>query len=99
MKAPDRNAVREAAEFRDLIRSEVGRCERIVRSLLDAARPDPSATADVAAAIVTELRPLERPPAFERVRVTSRIPKGMVNARIDADSMKQVVMALASNAA
>jgi signal transduction histidine kinase len=99
MKSPDRNAAREAAEFRDLIRSEVGRCERIVRSLLDAARPDPSATADVAAAIGTALRLLERHPAFERVRVTSRIPKGMVNARIDADSMKQVVMALASNAA
>lgn len=99
MKAPDREAVREAAEFRDLIRSEVGRCERIVRSLLDAARPDPGATADIAAAIGTALRLLERHPAFERVRVKPKMPRGLINARIDADSLKQVVIALASNAA
>jgi signal transduction histidine kinase len=97
--APGRKARREASEFRDLIRSEVARCERIVRSLLDAARPTPGSTTDLGATVGTALRLLERHPAFARVRVVSRIPGGLPAARIDADSLKQVVMALAVNAA
>jgi two-component system NtrC family sensor kinase len=88
----------EAREFRDLIRGEVARCERIVRSLLDAARPDPGSTADVAATVGTALRLLERHPSFARVKVVARTPRGLM-ARIDPDSLKQVVMALALNAA
>ncbi len=88
----------EAREFRDLIRSEVARCERIVRSLLDAARPHAGTDADVAATVGAILRLLERHPAFARVKVVSKIPRGMT-ARIDPDSLKQVVMALAINAA
>jgi PAS domain S-box-containing protein len=92
-------AAREAREFRDLIRGELARCERLVRSLLDSARRDPSSTADVPAVVGTALRLLERHPAFAKVRVVSRLPSGLPSARIDADSLKQVVMALASNAA
>jgi two-component system NtrC family sensor kinase len=94
-----RKARREALEFRDLIRGEVARCERIVRSLLDTARSTPGTTAEVAAAVDTTLRLLERHPAFARVKVISRIPPGLPPARIDPDSLKQVVIALAVNAA
>jgi two-component system NtrC family sensor kinase len=97
--APGRKAHREATEFRDLIRGEVTRCERIVRSLLDAARPTAGATADVGVVVATALRLLERHPAFARVRVVSRIPADIPQGRIDADSLKQVVIALAVNAA
>jgi two-component system NtrC family sensor kinase len=90
---------REAREFRDLIRGEVARCERIVRTLLDSARPDAGTTADIRSVVGTALRLLERHPAFTRVRVVSRIPGDLPRARIDPDSLKQVMMALASNAA
>jgi signal transduction histidine kinase len=99
MKAPGGGPRREARAFRDLIRSEVARCERIVRFLLDAARPNPAPSADVGVIVETALRLLERHPAFSRVRVLSRIPKELPQARIDPDSLKQVVMALAVNAA
>jgi two-component system NtrC family sensor kinase len=98
LQAPTRSSRREAREFRELIRGEVARCERIVRSLLDAARPDPGMICDVTSTVAKSLRLLERHPAFARVRVVSRIPKDL-SARIDPDSVKQVVMALAVNAA
>jgi two-component system NtrC family sensor kinase len=99
MKSGDSGVAREAREFRDLIRGEVARCERLVRSLVEAARHDPRTTTDLRAAVATALRLLERHPAFARVSVVSRIPPALPEARIDADSLKQVVMALASNAA
>jgi two-component system NtrC family sensor kinase len=95
----NRKARREALEFRDLIRGEVARCERIVRSLLDTARSTAGSSAELAAIVGTTLRLLERHPAFARVKVVSRIPPGLPAARIDPDSLKQVVMALAINAA
>ncbi len=95
----DAEASGEAREFRDLIRSEVSRCERLVRSLVDSARPHPSSNADVAAVVATALRLLARHPAFVKVRVTSRIPERLPPAGIDSDSLMQVVMALAANAA
>jgi two-component system NtrC family sensor kinase len=89
---------REARQFRDLIRTEVARCERIVRFLLDSARPSPGTSTDVSATVGTALRLLERHPAFARIRVAARIPSDLPPARIDPDSLKQVVMALAMNA-
>jgi two-component system NtrC family sensor kinase len=97
VKAPG-SAAREARQFRDLIRREVARCERIIRFLLDSARPDPGRTADVSATVGTALRLLERHPAFARIRVVARVPRALPPARIEADSLKQVVMALAMNA-
>lgn len=99
LKSPERKTQREAREFRDLIRDEVARCERIVRSLLDSARPDPGGTADIATVVGTGLRLLERHPAFARIRVVPRIPRDLPPGRIEPDSLKQVVMALAMNAA
>jgi signal transduction histidine kinase len=89
---------REARRFRDLIRREVARCETIVRFLLDSSRPSPGTTADVAGTVSLALRLLERHPTFARVRVRSRLPPTLPPARIEPDSLKQVVMALAVGA-
>lgn len=88
----------EARLFRDLIREEVARCERIVKFLLDSARPDPATRADLDATVGTALKLLERHPAFSRIKVKATLPARLPAARIDPDSLKQVVMALAMNA-
>jgi PAS domain S-box-containing protein len=95
----DARQQREATEFRGLIRSEVARCERIVRTLLGAARRDTGTTADVAATVATALKLLERHPALSGVRVVASVPKKLPRTRIEPDSLQQVVMALALNAA
>jgi signal transduction histidine kinase len=94
----DRRSAREARQFRDLIRSEVARCERIVRFLLDSSRTAPGERADLGATVALALRLLQRHPSLTRLRVRASVPKGLPPARIDADSLKQVVMALAMNA-
>ena len=94
----DRRSAREARQFRDLIRAEVARSEKIVRFFLDSSRAAPGERTDVAAIVALALRLLERHPAFARLRVRADVPKGLPPARIDADSLKQVVMALATNA-
>ncbi len=99
LAAPREAERSEAREFRDLIRNEVARCERILSTLLRSARPDPASVADLGSVVDTVLRLLERHPAFTRVRVVRRIPGGLPPARIDPDSLKQVVIALATNAA
>ncbi|MCU0241424.1 MAG: ATP-binding protein [Vicinamibacteria bacterium] len=95
----DSEARSDAEEFHGLIRSEVMRCERILSTLLRSARPDRSQSADLAVIVDDTLRLLERHPAFTRVRVVKRIPAHLPPARIDPDSLKQVVIALATNAA
>jgi signal transduction histidine kinase len=94
----DRRSAREAKQFRDLVRQEVARCERIVRFLLDSSRTAPGERADLGATVALALRLLERHPALARLRVRVAVPKVLPRARIDADSLKQVVMALAMNA-
>lgn len=89
---------REARQFRDLIRHEVARCEKIVRFLLDSSRGGPGERADVVATVALALRLLERHPALARLRLRSSLPKDLPHARVDPDSLKQVVMALAMNA-
>jgi signal transduction histidine kinase len=93
-----RHDAREAKQFRDLIRAEVARCEAIVRFLLDSSRAGDEDRADVGATVSLALRLLERHPAFARLRVRAAVPGGLPPARIGADSLKQVVMALAVNA-
>jgi PAS domain S-box-containing protein len=99
LEAPTDKSRREASEFRDLIRGEVARCERILRSLLHSARPDPAPSADVGVTVGAVLRLLERHPAFTRVRVVRRLQRSLPATHIDPDSLKQVVIALAINAA
>jgi two-component system NtrC family sensor kinase len=93
-------AAREARQFRDLIFAEVARCERIVRFLLDSARPaaEAGSTADIPATVGTALRLLERHPAFTKIKVVSRVPAELPRVRTDTESLKQVVMSLAMNA-
>jgi signal transduction histidine kinase len=69
-----------------------------VKFLLDSARPDTGTRTDVRATVATALRLLERHPAFARVTVRSSIPADLPKARIEPDSLKQVVMGLAMNA-
>jgi signal transduction histidine kinase len=99
LRAPGEAARREAAEFRDLVRSEVERCERLVRSLLDSARPSPGRAADVAETVATVMRLLERHPAFRRVKVATELGRRLPEVAIEPDSLRQVVLALAVNAA
>jgi signal transduction histidine kinase len=91
-------SAREARQFRDLIRVEVARCEKIVRFLLDASRAAPGDRADLGSTVALALKLLERHPAFARLRVKASLPEALPPARMDADSLKQVVMALAMNA-
>jgi signal transduction histidine kinase len=93
----DRTTKREARQFRDLIRTEVSRCEALVRSVFDASRPSTRGTADIAETVSLALRLLERHPTFARIRVRKSLRK-LPRASIDADSLKQVVMALATSA-
>jgi signal transduction histidine kinase len=94
----DRRSAREAREYRDLIRAEVARSEKIVRFLLDSSRAGPGDRADVGEIVALALRLLERHPALSRLKVRASVPPGLPAARIGADSLKQVVMALAMNA-
>lgn len=99
LRNPSRKARKEATEFRELIRNEVGRCERIVRSLLDSARPAGGDTADVAGVVRSALKLLERHPAFRRLKVVAQIAPRVPSVRIEPDSLRQVIIALAVNAA
>jgi len=97
----DREARREARQFRDLIRTEVSRCERIVQFLLHSSSTGPNGDepADVGETLALALRLLERHPALARVRLRTSLPKALPRVRIDADTLKQAVMALVTNAA
>ena len=93
-----RDARREARQFRDLIRTEVHRCERIVQFLLDSSREGKGERADVRETLALALRLLERHPALARLKVRVALPAELPRVRIDADSLKQVAMALVMNA-
>ena len=91
-------ARREAKKFRELIKGEVARCERLVRTLIESSRPGRSDVSDLKAEAEIVTRLVERHPAFARVKVVSRIPEKLL-AGIDPDSLRQVLIALATNAA
>jgi signal transduction histidine kinase len=98
LRAPDEGARREAAGFRDLVRTEVARCERLLRTLLESARPSAGRRAELGATVPAVLRLLERHPAFQHVEVVSRLAPDLPPAAIEPDSLRQVVLALAVNA-
>jgi signal transduction histidine kinase len=89
---------REARQFRDLIRTEVARCERIVQFLLDSSREGGGERADVGETLAVALRLLERHPALARLRVRNSLKRDLPAVQIDSGSLKQVVMALVLNA-
>jgi signal transduction histidine kinase len=90
---------REARQFRDLIRAEVERCERIVQFLLDSSREGDSEHSQLGETLALALRLLERHPALARLRVRTRLPRTLPAVAIDKGALKQVVMALVMNAA
>lgn len=94
-----RDAQREARQFRDLIRTEVQRCERIVKFLLDSSQERERERTSVAETLTLALRLLERHPALARRKLKVALQKALPAVRIDADSLKQVAMALVVNAA
>jgi len=98
-RAPDEKDRREAREFGEMVWKEVTRCERLLKSLLGAARSDPSAVADVATTVTMALKLLVRHPAFGRVKVVARLPPGLPPVSIEPDALQQVVVALSVNAA
>ncbi|HET7292289.1 MAG TPA: ATP-binding protein [Vicinamibacteria bacterium] len=98
-RAPDEADRRDAREFGEMVWKEVTRCERLLKSLLGAARHHPSAVADVAATVSAALKLLERHPAFTGVEVVARLPRGLPPASIEPDFLQQVVVALSMNAA
>jgi len=69
-----------------------------VRFLLDASRAAPGDRADLGATVALALRLLERHPSLARLRVKASLPATLPPAHIDADSLKQVAMALVMNA-
>jgi len=89
---------REARQFRDLIRTEVARCEQIVQFLLDSSRDGAGERADVGETLALALRLLERHPALARLRVRNSLKQALPAVAIDPGSLKQVVMALVMNA-
>jgi PAS domain S-box-containing protein len=62
-------AKQEAKQFLGLIKGEVARCERLVRTLLESGRPGRGQACDLAEEIDVVLRLLERHPGFTRVKV------------------------------
>ena len=84
----------ESRRFRDLIRSEVGRCEGLVRFLLESARPEEGSSSDVRLAVASSLRLLERHPSFARVRVRAKLPDSLPLARIPPEALKQAIVAV-----
>lgn len=97
-RAPKPRERREARQFLGLVRGELARCEGLIRTLLEAARPGPGDASSVQEVVGLLLRLLERHPAFARIELVSRIPRTLPPAAIDADSLRQVVLALATNA-
>lgn len=89
---------REALRFLKLFRREIRRCEQLVGTLLLSVRPASDEHSDLGEVVALLLRLLERHPAFARVKVSAHVEAGLL-ARIDPDSLKQVVITLATNAA
>lgn len=89
-----------AADDLRLIEAECLRCRRIVRDLLDLARPATSTSARADAREVAEavLRALSHHPEFRGVKVTTAWAPGLPRVQADPDRLKQVLLNLLLNA-
>jgi signal transduction histidine kinase len=84
-----------------LIEAECKRCRRIVRDLLDFARPGAreAGPVDLPAVVEPLLRGLKHHPEFRGIRFRISWPEGMPAAAADSDGVKQVILNLLINAA
>ena len=94
-----RDSRREARQFRDLIRTEVQRCERIVSSCSTRRARAGAERADVRDTLSSRCACSSATPRWRASRCAPGCRHGLPRARIDADALKQVVMALVMNAA
>jgi signal transduction histidine kinase len=85
----------------ELIEEECKRCRRIVRDLLDLARPGAGKCTAVDLSAVTELvlRGLSHHPSFRRIEFRTRFPDDLPPVFADVDGVKQVLLNLLLNAA
>jgi len=84
-----------------LIEEECKRCRRIVRDLLEFARPVPRETGEVSLPelVASLIRGLGHHPAFKQIRFECRWPEEMPTLLADGDGLRQVVLNLFLNAA
>jgi signal transduction histidine kinase len=85
----------------ELIEEECKRCRRIVRDLLDLARPGAGKCTAVDLSAVTELvlRGLSHHPSFRRIEFRPLFPDNLPPVFADVDGVKQVLLNLLLNAA
>jgi signal transduction histidine kinase len=84
-----------------LIEAECKRCRRIVRDLLDFARPSPlvEGEVDLPGLVSSVIRGLSHHPAFREIRLDVRPPPELPPLSGDADGIRQVALNLFLNAA
>ncbi len=88
-----------AREFVGIILEEVERLDRVVRSVLDYARP--SAALDAAAdvnAVVRRTAQILAPSDGDNYRLELALDEGLPRARVDAEKLRQVLINLVQNA-
>lgn len=85
----------------ELIEEECKRCRRIVRDLLDLARPGAGkcTPVDLPSVAGLVLRGLSHHPSFRRIEFRSRFPDDLPPVFADVDGVKQVLLNLLLNAA
>jgi two-component system, NtrC family, sensor histidine kinase HydH len=88
-----------ASEFVGIILEEVERLDRVVRSVLDYARPStaPDEATDVNA-VVRRTAQILAPPDVDDYRVELALGEGLPRALIDAEKLRQVLINLVQNA-
>jgi signal transduction histidine kinase len=93
----------EQDEFLRRVQGETERIHRIIRGLLDFARPPGTARdgrgAVVASCVEDAVHLVAPQKDLRRVRIERRIPEGLPPVRLDADGLTQVVLNLLLNAA
>jgi signal transduction histidine kinase len=91
----------EVAEDLRVIEAECLRCRRIVRDLLDLARPSPAASGsvDLEAVAASVLRGLSHHPQFRHIRAVAAWSRPLPKVQADPDRVKQVLVNLLLNAA
>ncbi|ABS24896.1 sensor histidine kinase [Anaeromyxobacter sp. Fw109-5] len=93
-------ALAQAAEFAERIAAETARIDRIVRDLLDLARPSAPVVRpiDVRGPLEAALRLARAQPRFRAVEVTEDLPAALPRALADEQRLAQVLLNLLLNA-